>query len=100
MEDIVVKPWFPLSAHPFVLFCFFASCLVIFHVLLVWVFKIGKLAWKYVDYIWLGITVLSLFGASMEVRRLVASSQVEMLKSVRDVRYQYMTCCLSLVHSW
>jgi hypothetical protein len=55
-----------LSATPLYLFIFFAALLLIFHLVLVVWLKICDVAWKRVDYYWLGATALGVFAASAQ----------------------------------
>jgi len=71
----------PLSARPAVVLGVFAVLLVLFDVLLVRWLKLGKVAWKRVDYIWLGFGALGLLGAVAQVRMASAAAQIEMHES-------------------
>ncbi|MEO6191461.1 MAG: hypothetical protein ABIS20_00500 [Thermoanaerobaculia bacterium] len=59
-----------------------------FYILLVRVADLDKLGWKKIDYIWLGLTALSLLTASSEVRRLVAGNRITSETIYRDATYE------------
>ena len=71
----------PLSASPRVVLGVFAALLIGFDILLVRCLKLGKVAWKRVDYIWLGVGALGLIGAVGQVRMASASAQLTMQES-------------------
>ncbi len=78
---------FPATASVGFLLKSFAIALVLFHILLVWGFKVGKLGWKIVDYIWLSTTVLALIGSAGQVRVMVAEGRVAMSRQRADAMY-------------
>jgi hypothetical protein len=82
------EPYFPLTARPLGLFLAFLVCLVIFHLVFAVFFRLSKLGWKVVDYIWLSVTALSLIGAAFGVRHMLASSQVDGRKSYLKDSYK------------
>lgn len=58
-----------LSANPWLLFMAFSSFLLSMHLVLVSWLKLGDLAWKRVDYVWLAATGLGVFVLSAEAGR-------------------------------
>ena len=60
--------------------CIFISAIVVFHLLFVWVFKLNKIAWKYTDYIWLGVGAIGLIGTSAGVRDVVVVNQMHQIQ--------------------
>jgi hypothetical protein len=77
----------PVTAHPFYVGLVFSVAAVVFHILFVRTLKLDKIAWKRVDYIWLGVGTLGLFGAATEVRRMVATSVLETRNADQRNRY-------------
>jgi hypothetical protein len=65
---------FPTFTSVWVVLSIFAAEVVLFHLLLVFWLKIGKRAWKIVDYIWLSLAALGIFGAAGQARQLVATN--------------------------
>ena len=74
MEDFPLPLMTSTSA---VLLCFLGAVLI-FHFLLVWPRNIGKRCWKLVDYAWLSIAVLGVFGG-------VAANRKDAATSLRDM---------------
>lgn len=88
----MTEPWFPLSADIRVVLVVFAFLLLAFDLILVRWCKLNKVAWKRVEYVWLGFAALGLFGAVSQVRVSVAHSQKSMfeertLRSFEAVRH-------------
>ena len=83
-----LKPWSPFTSSPLTLLIIFVILLVILDVALVRVLRLGKVAWKRVDYVWLAITALGLISGAGEVRRLAASSSIEQQRDSRNFAYQ------------
>lgn len=67
------EPTFPFFSNQLWILGFFSACLLIAHITLIRVWKLDKVGWKKVDYIWLGMAALGLLSAAAEVRRLVAT---------------------------
>ena len=72
---------FPTFTNVWVVLSVCAAEAVLFHLLLVLWLKIGKRAWKIVDYIWLSLAALGIFGAAGQARQLVATNTVARVKS-------------------
>src|SRR5262249_35604179 len=53
----------------------FVFLLVAFDLIFVRWLKLGKIAWKLVDYVWLGFAALGLIGSVAQVRTLAASAE-------------------------
>jgi len=51
----------------------FVGALVIFHVVFVFIAKLDKKAWKWVDYFWLSFALIGLVGQVAESRRITAT---------------------------
>jgi hypothetical protein len=64
-----------------VLAIFGAELFVLWLVLVRWC-KLGSIAWKRIDYLWLGFTALSLIGAASQARKLIGTN----LLSVAEAR--------------
>lgn len=75
-----MKPdvFMPLGASLLVVLAVFLGFLIAFDIVLVRWLKLGKVAWKRVDYIWLGFGALGLLGAVAQVRMASASAQLDM----------------------
>ena len=82
------ETWYPLSARPVAVVVLFVLGLLIFHLVFVMYWKLGKLGWKYVDYFWLGVAAVGLLGASVEVRRLIAENAVSARGAERERDYR------------
>ena len=64
----------PFFTNIWTMMAVFTALLFVMHVVLVYWLKLGKVAWKRVDYVWLGFTVLGLIGASAQARQVMASN--------------------------
>ena len=62
----------------FSLLGFFVAALVIFHLLLVWPRNLSKKGWKYVDYAWLAIALLTIVSLSSDIRRQITETKLEL----------------------
>jgi len=71
-----MPPFEPLTANLTAVAVFSVALLIVFHATLVLWLRLGALAWKIVDYIWLGFAALGLIGAVGQVRIASASSQL------------------------
>jgi len=69
------------------LFIFF---LIALDLILVRWLKLGKIAWKRVDYIWLAVAALGLLSASSEARRLLATNLLENQKAFTATNYDFL----------
>lgn len=78
------EPSFPFLSSQLWILGFFFLCLLIFHVALIKIWRLDKIDWKKVDYIWLGVAALGLLSATGEVRRLVATGM-----SFREEAYMH-----------
>ena len=78
---------FPISASALYLFGVFLAALLTFDVVFVRIWKLGKIGWKRVDYVWLGVAAIGLFGAAAEVRRMVSANVVEVRKARQIAAY-------------
>jgi hypothetical protein len=67
---------FPPFTNVWTVLTIFGGELLIFHLLLVIWLRLGKRAWKVVDYFWLAFAALGLFGPAGQARQLVASNMI------------------------
>ena len=87
----------PVTASLPTVIAVFVGLLLAFDIVLVRWMKLGKVAWKRVDYIWLGFGALGLISAVAQVRTASASAQVGMyeqraaiaLESVKSLTQLY-----------
>jgi hypothetical protein len=70
------EPSFPITASPLWIFGILLVSILVFHVAFLLVWKLERLGWKVIDYIWLSVAALGLFSAAGEVRRLRAENLV------------------------
>jgi hypothetical protein len=68
----------------------FAFFLIALDLILVRWLKLGKTAWKRVDYIWLAVAALGLISASSEARRLLATNLLENQKAFTAANYDFL----------
>jgi hypothetical protein len=80
----------PAFTNVWVVLSIFAAEVVLFHLLLVFWLKIGKRAWKIVDYVWLGFAALGIFGAAGQARQLVANNMTSTLNQQAQVSYMQL----------
>lgn len=81
-------PWLPITSEPSSLFIILVAFLLLFDWVLVRWLKLGKVAWKRVDYIWLGAAAIGLWGVATDVRRIAASSWLPWQREYRLISYQ------------
>jgi hypothetical protein len=72
-----------LSATPLYLLLIFLAFLLLFHVLLVWAWPLGDIAWKKVDYVWLGAAAFGVLAASAQAGREISRSYVDGVEGSR-----------------
>jgi hypothetical protein len=77
-------PDFPAFTNSWTVLLIFAVMVLRLHLILVVWLKLGKLAWKIVDYIWLGFAALGLIGASGQARQLIANN----MSAIAEARIQ------------
>lgn len=82
-----MQPTLPFFAEPSNVLLVFGIALIIFHLLFLVFWRMTKIQWKYIDYIWLTTGLIGVYGASIEVRRQVASSQINNARF--DVTFRY-----------
>jgi len=78
----------PFVAHLGWIFVFFLCATAVFHLLFVWPCNLSKLAWKWVDYVWLTATLLGLVGLVGSARQEFAKNSLDMT-SARQERAAY-----------
>jgi hypothetical protein len=78
-----------LSSNFWVLLGVFVFFLVVLDLILVRWLKLGKAAWKRVDYIWLAVAALGLLSTSSEARRLLATNLLENQKVFTAASYSH-----------
>ena len=61
-------------------FGLFVILLIVFHIVFVWLRPLSERAWKKTDYIWFGLTALSIVFATGDVRRTQAQNLLEAYK--------------------
>jgi hypothetical protein len=81
---------FPAFTSVWVVLSIIAAEVVLFHLLLVFWLKIGKRAWKIVDYIWLRLAALRIFGAAGQARQLVATKTVASSSQRTQIPYMQL----------
>ena len=64
----MAKFTFPAFTNVWVVSSIFVAKLIFLHAVLVFWLKLGKCAWKIVDYIWLSLAALGIFGAAGQAR--------------------------------
>lgn len=65
----------------------FALLLIVMDLILVRWLKLGKIAWKRSEYIWLGVAALGLISVSAEVRSWMAVKETEITKIRAETRF-------------
>lgn len=75
-----------LAATPAYLLAIFCLLTFVFHLAFVWVWPIGDLAWKRIDYVWLGAATLGLMGASGHADRYISGELAANLEEPRTAR--------------
>jgi hypothetical protein len=83
-----MEPFIPFTANLSVILAIFSAALVAFDIILVRVLKLGKTAWKRVDYIWLAFGALGLVGAVAQVRRFGAAQQLAMHETFAEEEFK------------
>ena len=74
----------PWVANKWYVFLIFSVALLVFHWALVFRWPLGKTAWKKVDYVWLSLALLGIFGLASETRQIFARS----MKAWADTRLE------------
>lgn len=77
-----------LLSNYWIVFFIFVLTGFILHLILVRWRKLGKIAWKYIDYIWLAFATLGLLSATAEVRRFTASSIIDQKRASARTDYR------------
>lgn len=76
----MLEPHFPLGASLATVLAGFAFFLVAFDIILVRRMKLGKVAWKRIEYLWLAFAALGLLAGVAQVRVITANAQVAMFQ--------------------
>lgn len=84
-----------LSARPGHLLLVFLGVLIFLHFLLVRWLKFDDIAWKKVDYIWLGAAALGLLAASAQAERALAARYLENQTLRTATAYAYLRATLA-----
>lgn len=92
-----MQPYFPSTANAITMLVVFLAMLVLCHLVLVWMWPLGKVAWKRVDYVWIGLTVTGLFVASAKVRTTFAEAQLDDWRDRAQMMYGDFRRQLTLV---
>jgi hypothetical protein len=78
---------FPLLTNASAVFIIFIIAIVCLHAVLVFWLKLGKRAWKAIDYVWLGFAALGLIGAAGQARQELAQNRISFSESRADGMY-------------
>lgn len=70
-----------LPANLSTLALFFIGCLAGWHLLLIFLLKIGEITWKKLDYLWLFLAALSIIPISVDVRAWLAPGYYDLARS-------------------
>lgn len=81
---------FPAFTNVWIVLSIFAAEVIFFHLVLVFWLKLGKRAWKIVDYVWLGFAALGIFGAAGQARQLVANNMTSTLNQQAQISYMQL----------
>jgi hypothetical protein len=60
---------------------FFLACIVVLHILFIWIFPQDEAIWKRVDYIWLGLACIGILTATADVRCQSAKTLLPQIQS-------------------
>lgn len=89
--------FFPAPGRLLPVFATFAVLLIFCHVILVKWLRLSKVAWKYVDYVWLSFAALGLVSAAGEVRKTGAATALGAFEGRASSNFQFAK---SLVESY
>jgi len=79
------------SARPLYILASFLLLLLVLHLVLVFWMKLGDVAWKRVDYVWLGTAVLGLLTASAQAEHFLSKRYLEIFEGPRtESAYQLL----------
>jgi hypothetical protein len=79
------------SARPLYILAAFLVLLFVLHLVLVFWMKLGDVAWKRLDYVWLGTAVLGLLTASAQADHLLSKRYLEIFEGPRtESAYQLL----------
>jgi hypothetical protein len=79
-----------LSATPLYLLALFIFLLVVFHLVLVKWLKLGDVAWKRIDYVWLGAAALGVLASSAQADRFLSNLHLQGVEATRT-EFAYRT---------
>ncbi len=71
---------FPPFTHTWLVLLLFVVALLLFHAVLVAWLRLGSLAWKIVDYVWLSLGLIGLIGATAQARHAIANGSVSIMR--------------------
>jgi hypothetical protein len=81
----------PASANLTIVFAVFIAALILFYLVLVRWIGLGKIGWKYIDYIWLSFGALGLVSTAADVRMTSASTLAGMQERRVDGAFEGVT---------
>jgi hypothetical protein len=81
----------PLFGKPIWLVGVFLVSLALFHIVLIYWLKLTKRQWKQIDYVWISIGVLGLFGSGISLRRALAAEYLEIAQTRLAAKHQGLT---------
>jgi hypothetical protein len=81
---------FPVFTNVWIILSIFAAEVLFFHLVLVFWLKLGKRAWKIVDYVWLSLAALGILGAAGQARQLFATNTVASSSQRTQISYMQL----------
>jgi len=80
----------PWPANSLAIFLVFAACVLVFHVLFLFVMPLGKVGWKKTDYAWLIIGVIGLLATTGKLRREIANNYLQQAEGRLTFAYELL----------
>ena len=80
---------YPFVARPWAMLVVFVVAIIVAHVFLIWIARtrLARRGWKRVDYVWLGIASLAIFGTAGTMRREIAGEFAEIAEERASASY-------------
>lgn len=95
-ESILMSILIELSTTPIYLFALFVVLTGVFHAVFVFWLKLDDLAWKKIDYIWLGAATLGILVSSSQADRLASRLHLENLEApLTETAYKFLRSYLA-----
>lgn len=85
-----IEAYFPAGAKLGTVLLVFCISLILFHAVLVYWVKIGKIGWKIVDYVWVSMAALGLIGSVGQVRQLMATNFARRFDQMSPLEYDQL----------